>query len=166
MSRELAATLMIIALVVFLFLVWSGWRRRVGRYADLPALLLADDLAGSPIATYSLLYVATTEADKPMERVAKKPLGFRARMVLGVGPEGLWLTIPGEDSVVLPATSLRGVGRATWTIDRVVEADGLVFVRWAWGERLVDSYFRSVDYPTDDLVTAIEDVVPPRKGSA
>jgi hypothetical protein len=87
-------------------------------------------------------------------------------MHLGVGPEGLFLSIPGEDDVVLPATALRGVGRATWTIDRVVDSDGLVFVRWEWGDTLVDSYFRSVDYPADDIVTALEDLIPPTKGTA
>ena len=157
---------MIAALIVFLFLAWRGWSNRVGRYGDLPALRLATEFDGRPSKTYSLLYVATTEAEKPMERVAKKPLAFRAQMQLGVGPDGLFLSIPGEDDVVLPAATLRGVGRATWTIDRVVDRDGLVFVRWLWGDTAVDSYFRSVDYPAEDIVTALEDLIPPTKGSA
>ena len=166
MTREVALWIMIAALVLLLFLAWRGWSNRVGRYGHLPELLLASEVEWHPTRTFSLLYVATTEADQPMERVAKKPLAYRAQMHLGVGPEGLFLSIPGEDDVVLPATALRGVGRATWTIDRVVDSDGLVFVRWEWGDTLVDSYFRSVDYPADDIVTALEDLIPPTKGTA
>ena len=166
MTREVALWIMLAALVVLLFLAWRGWSNRVGRYGHLPALALASEFAGRPSQTFSLLYVATTEAEKPMERVARKPLAFRARVQLGVAPEGIFLSIPGEDDTVLPAAALRGVGRATWTIDRVVDGDGLVFVRWLWGDTLVDSYFRSVDYPADEIVMALEDLIPPTKESA
>ena len=166
MTREAALWIMIAALILLLFLAWRGWSNRVGRYGHLPALRSASEFDARPSKTYSLLYVATTEADKPMERVAKKPLAFRAQIHLGVGPDGLFLSIPGEDDVVLPAATLRGVGRATWTIDRVVDTDGLVFVRWLWGDTAVDSYFRSVDYPAEDIVTALEDLIPPTKESA
>ena len=166
MTREAALWIMIAALIVLLFLAWRGWNNRVGRYAHLPALTPAGSFGGHPSRTFSLLYVATTEADKPMERVAKKPLAFRAQMHLGLGADALFLSIPGEDDVVLPAGVLLGVGRATWTIDRVVDGDGLVFVRWLWGDTAVDSYFRSVDYPADDIVATLEDLIPPTKGSA
>ena len=166
MTREVALWIMIALLVLFLFLAWRGWNNRVGRYRHLPELAVASDQGGRPSQTFSLLYVATTEAEKPMERVAKKPLAYRAQMHLGVGSDGLFLAIPGEDEVVLPAGALRGVGRATWTIDRVVDSDGLVFVRWLWGDTAVDSYFRSVDYPADDIVKAVENLIPPTKESA
>ena len=40
-----------------------------------------------------------------------------------------------------------GVGVATWTVDRGVERDGLIFVRWELGGTPIDSYLRSDDPP-------------------
>lgn len=164
MTRELAGALMLALLAVALLLVWWGWRARVGRYRDLPVLVSSSSVSTRPERVYSLLYVATTEADSPLERIARRPLGFRARVHLGSGPEGVWLDIAGEDEIFIPSAQLRAVGRATWTIDRVVDSDGLIFLRWQWGERLVESYFRSVDFPADDIQQAIEVALGDDKG--
>jgi hypothetical protein len=69
-------------------------------------------------------------------------------------PEGLVVRIPGEDAVVFPAEGLEA-GRATWTIDRVVEADGLAMVRWRLAGRDVDSYFRIVDGNAEAFIDAL-----------
>lgn len=159
MTRELAAVLMLALLALLLFLIWRGWNRRTGRYSDLPDLPAAESISGAPETVFALLYVATTEADAPLERIARRPLAFRAKARLGIGPAGIWLDIPGESSVVLESSALLGVGRATWTIDRVVDSDGLIVLRWQWGPRTVDSYFRSVDYPADDIVNAIDQTI-------
>lgn len=156
MTRELAAGLMLAVLIVALLLAWWGWRSRVGRHLDLPELLSSSNVSWRPQQVHSLLYVATTQADAPLERIARRPLAFRSRVNLGSGPEGVWLDIAGEDEVFIPSAQLIAVGRATWTIDRVVDRDGLIFVRWQWGEREVDSYFRSVDFPADDVQRALE----------
>lgn len=160
MTRELAAALMLALLVVLLVLIWRGWQSRVGRYRHLPELSASAGLSASPQLVFSLLYVATTEANTPLERIAKRPLAFRSKVSLGTGPEGLWIDIPGETPVIIHADQLQAVGRATWTIDRVVDGDGLVVVGWRWGETPVESYFRSVDYPADDIVAAISAVIP------
>ena len=160
MTRELAAALMLALLAVLLVLIWRGWQRRVGRYRHLPDLTAAESLSAAPQLVFSLLYVATTEAHTPLERIAKRPLAFRAKVTMGTSPEGLWLEIPGETPVVIEAQHLRAVGRATWTIDRVVDSDGLIVVAWQWGDTPVESYFRSVDYPADDIVAAISAVLP------
>jgi len=156
MTREWAAALMLAVLVLALLLAWWGWRSRVRRYRELPALKPSSTLSARPQLVYSVLYVATTEAHSPMERIARRPLGFRARVNLGTGPEGVWLDIAGESEVFIPSSQLHAVGRATWTIDRVVDSDGLIFLRWSWGSQLVDSYFRSVDFPAEDIQRAIE----------
>ena len=90
------------------------------------------------------LYVATTRADEPLERIAVGGLGFRARAASTVTDRGICSTSPAQ-----PRSSSRrphrGVGRATWTIDRVVEHDGLVFVALGARRRpttVVDSYLR------------------------
>jgi hypothetical protein len=73
---------------------------------------------------------------------------------LALHPEGLLVRIPGEDPVLFPAEGLEA-GRATWTIDRVVETDGLVMVRWRLAGRDVDSYFRIVDGSATALIDAL-----------
>ena len=166
MTREIALLITLALLVVFLLLAWRGWTNRIGKYGHLPALTPASEADWRPSSTFSLLYVATTEADQPMERVARKPLAYRARAQVGVAAEGLWVSIPGEDEFVLPGSLIRGVGRATWTIDRVVDSNGLLFVRWLWGDTAVDSYFRSVDYPAEDVLAALDHLIPPTKESA
>ncbi len=79
-------------------------------------------------------------------------------------PSGVVLDLAGRGPVFIPKTAIRGVGRATWTIDRVVDADGLVFVRWVLGTTEVDSYLRSAD--PDRLVTALTPLAPAASDAA
>ena len=155
MTRELALTILLVFLAWALFALWRGWRRRVTAYRDLPAL---DNLGGAVDQWFSVLYVATTEVGKPMERVAKSPLAFRAKTQLGVSSEGVTLKIAGEGDAFIPAQRVTGAGVATWTIDKAVDTDGLVFMRWLWGELPVESYFRVVDHPRDEVLAALTEV--------
>jgi hypothetical protein len=71
--------------------------------------------------------------------------------VLTVTAGGIQLDLAGAEPGFIPAAALQGVGRATWTIDRAISNDGLVFVRWSDGTAAggpgvsLDSYFRSAD---------------------
>ena len=58
---------------------------------------------------------------------------------------GLLLARPGEVDTWIPRDALRDRRRATWTIDRVVEPDGLELVEWMLGSRSVDTYLRLDD---------------------
>jgi hypothetical protein len=113
---------------------------------------------GIPTFTDDLLYVATTRADAPLDRITIAGLGFRARAVVTTAPSGIVLDLAGRGPVFIPKSAIRGVGRATWTIDRVVDSDGLVFVRWVLGTTEIDSYLRSTD--PDRLVTALTTLAP------
>lgn len=165
MSRDQWLILLSVAIPIALIalgmvLGWRALRRRQSAVAGL-APLPAEP--GAVLLTEDLLYVATTPAEQPYVRIAVKGLGFRARAVLTVAEAGIRVDLAGQPPGFLPATSLVGVGRATWTIDRVVGDDGLVFVRWtqtdATGAVLaLDSNFRSAD--PDALVAAIEKIVP------
>ncbi|MGN6501411.1 MAG: PH-like domain-containing protein, partial [Pseudolysinimonas sp.] len=64
-----------------------------------------------------------------------------------------------ESSVAIAADAILGAGTATWTIDRVVDADGLVFVRWLLGTTGIDSYLRSAN--PDRLVSALTELTAP-----
>jgi hypothetical protein len=151
-TRELALVIVLAIAAWALFALWRGWRRRVGKYGDLPLLATA---GGAVDQWFSLLYVATTEAGKPMERVAMSPLAFRAKTQLGISADGVTLKITGEGDAFIPTRWVRGAGVATWTIDKAVDIDGLVFLRWQWGELPVESYFRVVDHPRDEVLAAL-----------
>jgi len=149
----------IAAVVIALFVVLAfAWRSRQRRQAGIgePETPPAD--YGDPTFTDDLLYVATTRAAAPLDRVTIAGLGFRARAVVTTAPSGIVLDLAGRGPVFIPKEAIRGVGRATWTIDRVVDADGLIFVRWVLGTTELDSYLRSTD--PDRLVTALTALAP------
>lgn len=147
-----------IVIVLIVGLVFTGlalgWRARRRRQAGLPALATPPAELGAPVRVDDGFYVATTTADAPTDRIAVRGLGFRSRAVVTVVPEGLVLALAGQPDAFIPRAAIRGVGRATWTIDRVVGKDGLAFVRWTLGDALVDTYLRSED--PDALVDALQ----------
>jgi hypothetical protein len=138
-----------------------GWRTRRRRQGDVIGLApVPAPVDGEPVLlAEDLFYVATTRAEAPLDRIAVKGLGFRSRAELTVTSAGLELVLTGQEPGFIPQSSLIGVGRATWTIDRVISNDGLVFVRWTQdGGAAFDSYFRSADPAV--LVETIEKLVP------
>ncbi len=156
---KLPVALAIAAVLVVLFLVLaSSWRSRRRRQAGIgePEAPPAD--LGGATFTDDLLYVATTRAEAPLERITIAGLGFRARAVVTTAPSGIVLDLAGRGPVFIPKSAIRGVGRATWTIDRVVDADGLIFVRWVLGTTELDSYLRSTD--PDRLIAALTPLAP------
>lgn len=153
----------VIPLAIIAVLMALGWRALRRRQRDViglaPAPREGSTEAGTLLRTEDLLYVATTRAEQPLQRIAVKGLGFRARAVVTVSTGGIRLDLAGGEPGFIPAEALHGVGRATWTIDRAVSNDGLVFVRWSDGAATVDSYLRSADPAA--LVAAIEPLIPP-----
>lgn len=155
MTRELAAALVLGLLALLLFLAWWGWsnRRRASlRFSPLPHL---SERLGEARQRIPLLYVATTLADQPYQRVAIWPLAYRAKAVLVLFDDGVGLEIVGEGDVGLTRDRLLGCGRATWTIDRAVEPDGLVLVRFLHDGEALDCYLRPVDYPIDTIIQLV-----------
>ena len=149
-----------VILVVFALML-AGWRARRRRQAGIPRPLPAPVTLGAASLVVDGWYVATTHADQPLERIAVHGLGFRARSTIGVHPEGLVVTVRGRDPFLIEPTAVRGAGRATWAIDRVVERDGLVLIGWMLGDTAVDTYVR-VPEPAaaTALVTAVQALTP------
>ena len=154
MTREWALIIVLAVLALALFAARAGWLSRVRRYSALPSLT-AQSLGGNVHAEFGLFYVATTEAESPLERVAVSPLAFRGHARVVVREDGLEISLPGEQIASISASEIAGVGVATWTIDKSVEEDGLIFLRWQWGNKLVESYFRAVDHPRDSVIDAL-----------
>src|SRR5690606_32119241 len=127
---------------VFVFMA-LGWRNRRRRQANLDVVPVPPSEIGDEIARERVLYVATTLAEQPLERVVVGGLGFRAKGEVHIARGGLVLDLAGAPPAFIPVADIRGVGLASWTIDKGVEEGGLVFVRWQPGGTTVDSHPRS-----------------------
>jgi hypothetical protein len=161
-TREVAVAVMIGAAVLILAGMLWGWRRRRRRDQGLQAPLGDIPQGAGVLVTARGLYVATTVHDKPLDRLSIRPLAFRSRVTLTVTTAGVALDLPGAPRVFLAAERLRGAGRATWTIDRVVEEGGLPFIAWAVTDDVTaDSYFRVQDADPAQVLEAIASLLTP-----
>lgn|SRR5690606_11473189 len=146
MDERLIPALVILALIVIAFVFGVlGWRNRRRRQSHLDVVPVPPSEIGEELARERVLYVATTIAEEPLERVVVGGLGFRAKGEVRIARGGLVLDLAGSRTAFIPVADIRGVGLASWTIDKGVEEGGLVFVRWKLGETIVDSYLRSDD---------------------
>jgi hypothetical protein len=175
MDRTIPTVIVVVIVVGLLALMARSWWKRRTRDAGLEAgyPLPAEAAEGSAeaLAAVPAFYVATTPRDQPLERLAIRGLGFRARAKLFVHPHGVTLALSGEKPVYIPATAIQRLARATWAIDRAVETDGLLQLGWqlsgpsagqpARQTTDVDSYFRIPD-PADRarLTDALHSIAP------
>ena len=168
MPREIGLLLFVLLAVVLLALMVFSWRRRGARQAKIGTPSKVPDDLGASLGSFSGLYLATTLADQRLQRIAARPLGFRAEGSVLVAERGLVITLVGSEPFFIPATDFTGARRASWTIDRGVEEDGLNLVAWsltaADGERTeLESYFRLREPQAFD--TAIAQFAPSTEGT-
>lgn len=160
MDKVFPTIVVIVLIALVLIGMYFGWRARQKRQAHLVRTLPVPADIGTELFSSELLYVATTIAGEPLNRVAVSGLGYRARASIIVAAGGIVLDLAGEPEAFIPADAVLGVGRANWTIDRVVENGGLVVVNWMLGETSVDSYLRLVEPPDPSaMIGAIQQVI-------
>jgi hypothetical protein len=153
--RWIVGLVVFIALAALFVAMARTWRSR-GRAqsAAVPPVPVPTDV-GPAAGAWDGFYVATTRADEPLQRIVSGPWGFRGRGGLVVHERGVVMTLAGAPDRFVAWTDLRGVDRATAAIDRVVEAGGLVRLRWtatgAAGATDLDSYYRFPESDTDVL---------------
>lgn len=154
MTKELFAVLCVAFVVLAALLVWLGLRARGRRQRDILEPLGWDDRA-APTLVVDALYVATTRADDPYDRIFAHGLGFRGRTRLAIDAEGVQL-LADRRELHIPATSIRSIERATWTIDRVVEPGGIIVIAHALGAD-VDTYLRVIgdDAPAFEALSSL-----------
>ncbi len=156
----------VFALLLLAAMVWA-WRARTRRQAAFrrPTDAPAADARGSVLTQAQVLYVATTTAGDPLDRLTIPGLAFRGRGVITVLTLGISISIPGEPETFVKASQLRAVGTSTWAIDRVVETGGLVRLDWTYesGEGPVDveSYVRTTALgDANRLIEAANSLIP------
>jgi hypothetical protein len=160
-TRTQLLVYVLIGFAVVVALAIIGWttRRRRQRGIPSPEPMPAD--IGTVRGEFDGFYVSTTLDGQPLNRVAVRGLGFRARATIAVADLGIVLALPGNN-VFVPREHIREVTRANYTIDRVVEPGGLVLLAWTLGTTDLDSYLRVEQ--TQQLVTAIENLISTTSG--
>jgi hypothetical protein len=148
LDRTLLALLVLAILVLLFALMLLGWRLRQRRQSGLQHPESPPVQLGEILGSFSGMYVATTLAGDPLNRVAVRGLGFRAKTSVTVAAVGIVVPIAGQTDILIPVTSIRSATRADWVIDKAVEPGGLSVVGWSLGGTAVDSYFR-LDAPIE-----------------
>ncbi|HET6826149.1 MAG TPA: ABC transporter permease [Amnibacterium sp.] len=158
MIPPVAVAITILVLVAALVGMAVSWRLR-GRRQRTLALPLAPGEPGTDRLAVEGLYLATTFAGRPLERVSAHGLGFRARARIAVTDTGVRIERDGAPPLRLPVGNLSGAGTATWTLDRAVEPGGLTVLAWSLedegGPVAVESSFRLDPLPRDRLIAAV-----------
>ncbi|MEA9985104.1 MULTISPECIES: hypothetical protein [Subtercola] len=128
---RLGPALIVLAILLLLYAGMAlGWRARKRRQAGYSAAPETPQDAGQLLLEAPMLYVATTPANQPLERLTIPGLAFRARGTFIVWEKGITLSLDGERDVFVPLARIRSIGTSTYTIDRVVESGGLVRLDW------------------------------------
>lgn len=109
-----------------------SWRKRVARDSRFSVVLPGVTAQGhlSSPQEFSALYVSTTLATNPLQRIALPGLAFRADAHLLVSGAGVTICPRGEKETFIPAAQIVQIHRSQVTIDRVVEKDGLTALSW------------------------------------
>lgn len=153
-----AAVIALIVVLVFGGLT-AAWVRTGRRQSNLPAPPQPQENGlGTAIFTADVFYVATTLSGERTTRIVVHGLAFRGRARVAAYSSGLVVSLAGRSDFFIPRVSTVGVGRSSWTIDRAVGRDGLIFVEWTLGDTAVDTYFRSTE--PDALLRGLQVLAP------
>lgn len=163
MDRPALMAIVVVFMLLLLGLMFWGWRGRQRRQGAVAKPQTPPTKRGELLGSFEGKYVATTAQGSPLDRIAVHGLGFRGFATVSIYGGGILLQIAGTPEFWIPAADLSDVRRATWTIDRVVEQDGLHLLEWTLGDRVVDSYLR-MDIPAA-FETAARTLLPVTTGS-
>lgn len=159
-ARDIAIAITIAVALLVLLTMLLSWRRRQRRDSAIVAPLGVPEHA-EVASRHEVLYVSTTKHDQPLERLAISPLDYRARGELAITDRGVALCLDGAPTVFLASSRLVDIGRATVTIDRVVEPGGLVRIDWrADDHTVVDSYLRLATGDPQNLISDLRRLIP------
>ena len=152
MTREVIGLFLLLIVPAFALAAYVGVRRaRVKQEASLPAPVgveRADSLMHD-----DGLYVSTVLAESPLTRVWAHGLGVRGRVKLVSKDAGLEVHRQGEASFVIPTAQIVGLDKASATIDKAVESNGLFSIVWLLGQTQLVSNFRIPNQTTRQQIS-------------
>ncbi|HJC70369.1 MAG TPA: hypothetical protein H9932_11955 [Candidatus Brachybacterium intestinipullorum] len=176
MSDRLVPVLLLVLLFLLALgaMAW-GWRRRGRRQQDLPELPQpiaggkALEISADPLRARGV-YVSTTLAEQPLERVVARGLGARSRARIteaaDAGRPVLLVDREGAPSFLIPLADVRSLHTAPGMAGKWVGGDGLLVVRWRLGETLLDTGFRLDRAEDQARFLDLPPCAPPRTGPA
>lgn len=142
MTRELAGALAVGLVAVVVILIYLSNRSvRKAQETAIPKPAASLNIE-HPHSGY---YVSTVFAQKALTRVWAHGLGSRGKVFIGVDSQGVSLSRLGEVGFLIPANQLIGLTKASATIDKAVERDGLLVLLWRLGEDELATHLRIVD---------------------
>jgi hypothetical protein len=97
-------------------------------------------------------YIATTYAGQPLHRVSAHGLGFAGKAFLDVSEQGVRVHRIGERSFRIDSSSLLDLARTSGVIDKVVEKDGLLSLRWKLGATELETHLRFANSQSRDEI--------------
>jgi hypothetical protein len=134
----------LVGLVLFVALVYwlmrEGWKWRGTLQSDLPA---APEDPGPAKLSMSGRYHGSTTAGQWLDRIVAHGLGTRSRVELTLTDAGLDVVRPGATDFFIPAEALREALLGKGIAGKVLSEGGLLVITWAYGDKLIDSGFRS-----------------------
>ena len=126
---------------LFAIIAFITWRRRMA--AQALSLAMPKGIESSFSAS-NCFYVATTFSERPLERVIAHGLAHRGQARLAVTGSGVEVSRVGEFSFFIPRADLIEVSLGSAVIDRAVEKEGLVVIKWNLGAVELQTHFRFV----------------------
>ena len=152
MTREVIGLLLLLIVPAFALAAYVGVRRaRVKQETFLPAPVSIEP-AGSLVFDDGL-YVSTVLAESPLTRVWAHGLGVRGKVKLVSKGAGLEVHRQGETSFVIPTVQIVGLDKASATIDKAVESNGLFSIIWQLGQTQLVTNFRIPDQSTRQQIS-------------
>jgi hypothetical protein len=140
-------------------IIWAGvtWRKRASAQDIQIARPAYTDF--SPYGS-SGFYVATTFADRPLDRVSAHGLGFAGKANIEVSEQGIKISRIGERSFWIERASLIDLARTSGVIDKVVEKGGLLSLRWKLGSSELETHLRfTSSLVRDDVAVKISNLL-------
>jgi hypothetical protein len=139
------------AAVLLGVIAWAGvtWRKR-SKAQDLE-IATPEYTEFSNVGTNGY-YIATTYAGQPLHRVSAHGLGFAGKAFLDVSEQGVRVHRIGERSFRIDSSSLLDLARTSGVIDKVVEKDGLLSLRWKLGATELETHLRFANYQSRDEI--------------
>ena len=141
MDKGTTAAIIVGILVLMLGALALGWWGRAKRQSGFAHLPPVPADLGDVRGEFEGLYLATTPTGDPLNRVVVRGLAYRERTTVTIADAGVVML----GDRFIPTDSITGATRASYTIDRGVEPDGLSVLSWMLGDAELDSYFRLDD---------------------
>jgi hypothetical protein len=146
-------------------IAWRVYKSVQRRKQEQQLLLPAPLASAGGLELGDVFYASTVFADSPLSRVWAHRLGGRGNAKLFVSDTGVSIERVGEPSLLIPRADLIALTRASATIDKGVERDGLMVLVWKLGDEKVMTNLRVVSaQKRKEFEAAIEKATGVRRG--